>query len=972
MGDKFKMSKITNTKVSNKSTKEEKKHIENKINKKNKSYNKVRTIIVILTLLVISFIIFFMQRAEYLNYIEAGSEYLKIYQSRTLEKVCIFFVNFVGIYLFIFVITKNMQSNLKDLFANEKKNFPNLPTKSISFVIALVLSLLAQVTFAGDFLKLFNVAGFGKKDSVLSLDYSYYIIIIPIIKKVILYFLVINVLSIIYVITYTILTINLKLGGIELNRLKGSKIAKQVYYLIMSLVFIFSFLIFTLLPNLFVGDMLKTSGKESFFVTGASFTDINIKLIAFAILPFLLIYSFFKLKKEIALKNTNKIISAILIVPVYVVLIYIIILFIQVAFLNKNVVENEGQYIRKNIIETYAAFNIQLKENIIEKSEILNSETLLTNQNIISSIPIIPKDIVLETLNEQDTNLKIYRYNRTQLIQNYNQDNNLAYFTPREVSSNKIPGGATDYTHGNYGVVIDANKVDSKGELKYLDRTFENQVFQETKIVEPRIYYGLETNAPVMVNTKAGGEYDYSITSSKIAESVYNGSGGLNLKFLDRLVLGIKTSSPNIIVNSKIQEETKILFNRNIVKRAGSILPEVRYEQNPYMIVSDEGRLLWVLDGYTTSSYYPYSQKMPLPTDDGRIEKVNYLRNSVKVIIDAYDGNMDFYIDKTDPIILSLDNAFKNVFKSMDDIPKDLSNKLKYPEFLYDVQSEIIRKYHTSAVDIFYGGEDVWEFSLLENQSNKIGKKNLNYTIFKNFNEDTTNLGYLTIYTPYGRQNINAYLVGVYEDNRPKLKLYEYSKNDNIPGIEYIKTQIMSETSVKEELEELNVIGTEIESYPMLIPIDNSMIYIEPVYQRYINKNNQAVLKKVIVANGSKVGIGNNINSAITNLFSDLAINIDIHDPLDREIIIEAIIRTNSSLEKAINSKNLQDTGKYTQELSSLIQQLKVLNEEIEKETKLNKINVKTKGNELNVENETDSLNKKEKNMETKDLNKVI
>ncbi len=133
------------------------------------------------------------------------------------------------------------------------------------------------------------------------------------------------------------------------------------------------------------------------------------------------------------------------------------------------------------------------------------------------------------------------------------------------------------------------------------------------------------------------------------------------------------------------------------------------------------------------------------------------------------------------------------------------------------------------------------------------------------------------------------------------------------------------------ELEELNVIGTKIKSYPMLIPVQNSMIYVEPVYQIYVNKNNHAILKKVIVANGSKVAIGNNLQSAISNLFSDLAINIDIHDPLDRELIIEAIIRMNTTLENAVNSKNLQNIGRYTEELNSLINQLKNLDESIKK-----------------------------------------
>lgn len=910
---------------------------------------KFRTILVLLSFIIVGIIIFFINRNQYLNYIDAGSQYLKIYKIRELEKTVIFIINFILVYIIMFFVTKNMQKNLKELY-KEEKNFPNLPTKSISFIIAVIISLIIQSIFQGDFLKIFNVAWFGKKDPILNLDYSYYIQIIPIIRKVLIYFFVLNIFTLIYVITYNILTINLKFGGIEIEQIKNSKLLKQIFNIITTAIVIIFFLIFVFLPNIFISDMLKTEGKESFFLTGASTTDIYIKFTSFLIFPFILIFSFFKFKKAIKDEKSNKILKSIAIIPIYILVIYILTFLIQVLWLNRNVLNYEGKYIRQNIIETYAAYDINIENEIIEKSEILDSDTLLTYQATINSIPIIPEEIIIKTLNEQDTNLKMYKYNNVQLIKNYNENNLLAYLTPRELDSKKSPNGSTDYTHGNFGIVTSANSVDDTGSIKYLDKSFENQKFKDKTILEPRIYYGTETNSTIITNIKENKEYDYPITTSKIKYNVYDGIGGLNLKFLDRLVVGIRTSSPNIIFNSKIKDDTRILFNRNIIKRAENILPEVRYDNNPYLVVSDEGRLLWILDGYTTSKDYPYSQSMLLPTNDNRLRKTNYIRNSVKVLVDAYDGKMEFYINKSDPMILSIDNIFKEVFKSMDNLPEDIQSQLRYPRFLYDVQSEIIRKYHTNAVDIFYSGEDVWEFSLLENEQNRIGEKKLNYTVFKNYNEDETNIGYLTIYTPYGRQNINSYLVGTYEGNIPKLKLYEYSRNDNIPGIQFIKTQIMSETSIKEELEELNVIGTEVKSYPMLIPIENSMIYVEPVYQIYVNKNNHAVLKKVIVANGSKVAIGNNIQSAVTNLFTDLAINIDIHDPLDRELIIEAIIRTNTALEKAVNNKNLEDVGRYTQELNSLINQLKKLDEEIAK-----KVTVQQKQNKKD--------NKKEENI---------
>lgn len=180
--------------------------------KQNKNrLKKFRSILVFLSLIIIGIIILFFYRSEYLNYLDAGSQYLKIFKIRSLEKTLIFVVNFILIYILMFFVTRSMQNNLKELFKNEKKDFPNLPTKSISFIISLVVSLIIQFVFAGDFIKILNIGWFGKKDSILSLDYSYYIQIIPIIRKILIYSFAIDIFVLIYVVIYNILTINIKL-----------------------------------------------------------------------------------------------------------------------------------------------------------------------------------------------------------------------------------------------------------------------------------------------------------------------------------------------------------------------------------------------------------------------------------------------------------------------------------------------------------------------------------------------------------------------------------------------------------------------------------------------------------------------------------------------------------------------------------------------------------------------------------------
>ena len=382
------------------------------------------------------------------------------------------------------------------------------------------------------------------------------------------------------------------------------------------------------------------------------------------------------------------------------------------------------------------------------------------------------------------------------------------------------------------------------------------------------------------------------------------------------------------------------------------------------MIVDQNGKLIWVLDAYTTSNNYPYSQKTTIETSDGRRE-VNYIRNSVKVLIDAYDGTIKFYItDKTDPIAMAYYNLYNELFVDKDtQIPEYISNQFIYPKFLYKIQAELITRYHDVQPDVLYRNDDVW--SIATNNISKVSTKTGTeiepyYTMVQTVEASEPELGLVIPYTPYNKQNMLAYMVGAYENGAPQLKIYKYPCDSNVLGPMQLNTQLDQDERIASELESLNTTGTKITKYLIAIPIDNKILYIEPIYQQYINEEDSVpTLKRVIAASGNKVAIGNTLEEALTNLVSQYAVDIEVENTDNIDDLIDAIIRANDNLKDSSQNGDWTMMGKDMDKLQTLIDQLNELVEEQKQEEQENGENNTINGLDNNLYNgiSTDSIN---------------
>ncbi len=379
-------------------------------------------------------------------------------------------------------------------------------------------------------------------------------------------------------------------------------------------------------------------------------------------------------------------------------------------------------------------------------------------------------------------------------------------------------------------------------------------------------------------------------------------------------------------------------------------MPYLLYDEEPYTVVTNEGKIVWVLDAYTISSNYPYSQYTTIQYD-GSNQRINYIRNSVKVIIDAYDGTITYYItDETDPIAMAYSNMYEGLFQK--DIPADIAEHFVYPKYLYNVQAELLKTYHNLKADIIYRADDIWDFAKA-NKSN-IARSSGSilepyYTIVND--EGENEIGLIQIYTPKDKQNLISYLVGTTEGETNKLVLYKFSEDSNIIGPMQLEQQIEQDDAISAEIESLNTTGTRVTKEMIAVPINNTLLYVVPVYQEMLNdpSNNIPKVKKVIVSSGNKVAIGNNLNEALQNLLSREAVNIEVENTDDIEGLIDSIIRANDNLSESVENNDWEMIGSDIRRLQELINSLKTL----EETNNQNQTNNENTINSENVVNDT-------------------
>ena len=925
---------------------------------KKKKNSKIRMLLVILFLIIFAIISYVQLRGSYLEYLELGESYTNIFKTNITYRYTIMGINFVALYVVVYLTNRGIKKGLKPFFEKEEIQIPKLPNKSLALVISAIASFIVSSIFMQKIMLATSNASFGIQDPIFGLDISYYMFLKPLIETAVFYFVVIFICLSLYMALYYVIVFNRYFDGIDGKMLKESLFMKKLLRNIMVIVIGIAILTILGTQNVMFGKILTVG--DDIEINGAGMTEATVQVVGYFIFAFIIVIFAYRALKAFKAGKTNKVLKNLAIIPGYLVILFVAMIGFDLIYVNSNELDKERNYISENIKNTKSAYNIEIEETNIESSGTITQAEVDNNSNVINNIPIISKTAVEETLENNQSSAGYYVYPNTTLAKyNINGEEKLVYLSPREItnSGRTYSNRTYEYTHGMGEIITLATESTESGNIKYVqsDVSGSDQVINVT---EPRIYFGLETDETIATNAKNKQEYDYTDKNGNDIVSTYEGKAGLNLNFLDRLVLGISKGDLNLAFSSEMTNDSKILINRDIVTRAKKAMPYLIYDEEPYTVITEDGKIVWVLDAYTVSSSYPFSQYTTI-VHDGISEDINYIRNSVKVIIDSYDGTMDFYItDRTDPIAMAYRNIYKDLFKVVGldaEIPEDISSHFVYPKFLYNVQADILKVYHNTRPDVIYRGDDLWDIAKYSSTSNTTNTTGTYiepyYTMVKTRNGE--NLGLVQVYTPNERQNVISYLVGSNENGDNVLRLYKFSADSNIVGPMQLDKQIEEDLNISQELETLNVTGTKLTKQMIIVPINNTLLYVEPVYQTMLNESDVPILKKVIVASGNKVAIGDTLTEALQNLLSRYATNIEVEDTEDIEGLINAIIRANQNLTESNENNDWEMMGSDLARLQELINRLEQAKEE-EERNNADKEDLTTNtesGNEINSTN---------------------
>ena len=928
------------------------------VNKKSKT-----RFFVVLTVAVIAFIItYIIFRGTYLETLEIGENYISVFWQNVKHMSITIAINFVVVYFMVYITNLKIKKGLKEFFEQEKRTMPKLINKSVAFIAAILVSAFTSNILFEKAMLCFNNAQFGIQDPIFGLDIGYFVFQKPFIELLIWYFLIASIVLLIYTATYYITVFNMFFDGVDKRTLKRSALLKQVTVLAMIITILISVLVFIKTQDIGTEKFLTLKSEQATYsLYGAGFIDVTVKLWGYRLLSLVIIYSVHLIIKYLKQKNRKKVLISIAIVPIYLVSLFFVLVLAQAILVTGNELDKEKMYIENNIKYTKNAYGVDIGEVNMQTSEPITNKDITIYENVLNNINLVNSDVVLKDLKSGQTAKGYYTYTNAKIGKYLiNGKEQLVYISPREILSSigTYNNKTYEYTHGYSAIVTSASTTDTNGNLNHIQKGF-NKSDDVLPVTEPRIYFGMQTNDTVVVNSKDKKEFDYPIldsTTAENAENVYDGQAGLKLNFIDRMILAIKEGDLKLAFSSNVTGESKILTNRNIIKRAKTVMPYLLYDEEPYMVITDEGKLVWVLDAYTISKEYPYSQKTTIrQTSTSKIE-LNYIRNSVKVLIDSYTGEISFYItDRTDPIAMAYRNIYPDLFVSLEEsIPTNISEHFVYSEYLYKIQSEIVARYHNIKPDVLYRNNDIWEIAS-HNTGKVITKKGTQidpyYTMIKTPDESKEKLGLILPYTPEGRQNLISYLVGTCDnEGNSKLTIYKYEADSNILGPMQLDTQLEQDETIVKELESLNISGTKMSKDIIMVPLDNTILYVEPIYIQYLNENDSLpTLKKVIVASGNKVAIGDNLKQALTKLFSQNAVNIQIENTDTIEDLINTIIKANNNLTKSNDSNNWEMMGKDVQKLQELIEKLEKL---VEEDKVKNKNNLSTSEYENVLTNE--------------------
>jgi uncharacterized membrane protein (UPF0182 family) len=530
-----------------------------------------------------------------------------------------------------------------------------------------------------------------------------------------------------------------------------------------------------------------------------------------------------------------------------------------------NELTKEAPYLKDHIAATRAAWGIEhVQTRALSGEATLTMADIRANAPTIANVRLWERDLLQQTLKQLQEIRTYYDFvsvydDRYQIEGKYRQ----VHLSARELNSGSLPtrtfiNQRLTFTHGMGVAMAPVNQVTEEGLPVLFIKDLPPVSTVGIKLTRPEIYYGQLTDDYVFVHT-AQKEFDYPAGEENKYGS-YAGAGGVPVGSLWRRALyAWQFGSMQILFSNDIVGAARVMYHRDIMERATTALPFLQFDSEPYLVISDAGRLVWVLDAYTMSDRYPYSQ----PVGD-----VNYARNSVKVTIDAYDGAITAYVmDPKDPVLRTYAAIFPGIFQPLATMPADIRRHLRYPGQLFSVQASLQATYHMDEPDAFYHREDQWQIPTPGERGGKAAPF-MRHIILRLPGEPQEEFIYMTPFTPRGKDNLAAWMVARMDGaHYGELMVYRFPKQSLVYGPGQIVNRINQDTDISRQVTLWDQRGSEvIRGELLVIPIEESLIYVQPLFLR-ASGGSIPELKRVIVASGNRVVMGTTLDEALQAMF---------------------------------------------------------------------------------------------------------
>jgi uncharacterized membrane protein (UPF0182 family) len=548
----------------------------------------------------------------------------------------------------------------------------------------------------------------------------------------------------------------------------------------------------------------------------------------------------------------------------------------QRVYVKPNELQLEAPYIQRNIALTQEAYNLrQITVKPFPAEEGLTFQSIQDNRATIDNIRLWDWQPLMNTYAQLQEIRTYYKFHNVD-VDRYELDGSYqqVMLSARELEPALLPPNAQTwvnlhvlFTHGNGAVMSPVTRKSAEGLPVLYLQDIPPVASTGPAVHEPRIYFGQGADSYVIVKGSTP-EFDYP-KGKQNAYARYDGADGVAIGGMARRSLfAWYFGDPNILLSEYITGESLILFRRNIRSRVRTIAPFLRLDADPYMVIS-EGRLFWMQDAYTTSRWFPYA--LPLP-----YVGTNYIRNSVKIVTDAYNGTVNFYaVDPSDPVVATYQRIFPGVFKPFGAMPADLRKHVRYPEDLFLIQAQVYRAYHMDDPKVFYNREDLWQFPREPTAFNGArGEEGANmapyYIIMRLPGETRAQFFLLLPMVPSQRQNMIAWLAARCDaPDYGKLIVYEFPKDKLVYGPSQIEARINQNTEISQQISLWNQMGSRvIRGNLHVVPIENSLLYVSPLYLR-ATTGQLPELKRVIAASGDRVVMEETLAGALAALFKD-------------------------------------------------------------------------------------------------------